>query len=134
MRLLFWLLALAGAVLLGYLLHEFIGHRKAQVETLDYGVSAREIEAYRVRAESLKTEAEKLRVRLEATGRLRRPAVRQRLELLLDEIAALERTIEMWYKSKRLRSDVDLVRQTILLYGEASAAARALAGDTLPDR
>ncbi len=131
MKTVFYVLALLAVGLLGYLLHEFIQQRKSQVEFLDYNLTREEAALYQARVDSLKRTAEELRARLESTGRLRRRSVQVHLELLLDEIVALERTLEMWQKSIRLRSQKDLLRQTILLYGEASAAARALAADTL---
>lgn len=131
MKTVFYILALLAIGLLGYLLREFIHQRKSQVEFLDYNLTREEAALYQARVDSLKRTAEELRAKLESTGRLRRRSVQVHLELLLDEITALERTLEMWQKSIRLRSQKDLVRQTILLYGEASAAARALAADTL---
>ncbi|MEO0078639.1 MAG: hypothetical protein ABIK86_06555 [candidate division WOR-3 bacterium] len=131
MRTIFWLLMLSLTGLLGYLLHSFIEHRKTQVEFYRYDVSAEVIAGYAARADSLRQQANSLRARLERTGLLQRRAVRAHLTLLEDEIVALERTVEKWKKSKRTRSEVDLGRQVILLYGEASAAAQALAADTL---
>ncbi len=130
----FWLICLIViAGMLGYLIHDFIEHRKGQVEFLDFTAGRDAMATYQARADSLKAKADSLRGRLEGAGLLRRRSVRAHLELLDDEIIALERTIEKWQKSKRSRSDVDLHRQVVLLYGEASAAARALAADTLPD-
>ncbi len=134
MRTIFWLLMLGVTGLLGYLLHSFIEHRKTQVEFYRYDVSAEVIAGYAAKADSLRQQADSLRARLEGAGLLRRRAVQAHLTLLEDEIVALERTVEKWVKSKRSRSDVDIERQVILLYGEASAAAQALAADTLLER
>jgi len=128
----FWLCALVITGLLGYLLHNFIEHRKAQVEILDPNVGLPEINAYQARADSLRARADSVRQRLEQAGLLSRRSVRTHLALLEDEIIALERTIEVWRKSKKLRGEVDLHRQCVLLYGRASAACNALAADTLP--
>jgi hypothetical protein len=128
---LYWLMALAAAGMLGYLLHSFIEHRKTQVEFYRYDVSAEVIAGYAAKADSLRHKADSLRARLERSGLFGRRAVQAHLALLEDEIVSLERTVEKWTKSKRTRSDVDLHRQVILLYGEASAAAQALAADTL---
>lgn len=119
--------------LLGWLIHDFVQHRRRQVEFLDFTVGRDAIAAYAARADSLRARADSLRTKLESTGRLRRRSVRAHLDLLEDEIRSLDLTIEKWRKSKRTRSEVDLHRQVVLLYGEASAAARALAADTLPE-
>ncbi len=134
MKAIFWLLMLGITGLLGYLLHSFIEHRKTQVEFYRYDVSAEVIAGYAAKADSLRTRADSLRRRLELSGLLGRRAVQAHLTLLEDEIVALERTVEKWMKSKRSRSDFDVERQVILLYGEASAAAQALAADTLLER
>lgn len=134
MRTIFWTLALLICGLLGYLLHNFIEHRKQQVEFLDYVVGVSEIAAYQARVDSLKLTAADLESRLSTSGALGRRTVRARLELLKDEIVALERTIEMWRKTKRTVANVDVHRQVVLLYGEASAAARALATDTMVEK
>ena len=131
MKTIFWLCALVITGLLGYLLHNFIEHRKAQVEILDPNVGLPEINAYQARADSLRARADSVRQRLEQAGLLSRRSVRTHLALLEDEIIALERTIEVWRKSKKLRGEVDLHRQCVLLYGKASAACDALAADTM---
>ena len=133
MRTIFWILMLLVVGLVGYLLHGFVNARRSQVEAYRHDVGPEEIARYQAQADSLKGEAAWLRQRLETKGLLRRQAARAHLALLEDEVVALERAIENWRKSKATRADVDLHRQVILLYGEASAAARALAADTLPD-
>ncbi len=134
MRTILWLGVLIVVGLLGYLLHGFIERRKAQVEYYYYEVSADVIARYSAEADSLEQVANRLRQRLDSAGLLRRAAVRQHLTLVEDEIAALRRTIELWRKSRPGRAGIDLYRQVVLLYGEALAAARALAADTLADR
>jgi hypothetical protein len=131
MKTVFWLLAMVLVGLLAYWLHGFIELRKGQVEFYNYEVGSEMIARYALQADSLRQRADSLRMRLDRAGLLRRRVVQYHLDLVEDEIAALDRTIEMWRKSRRIRSEVDLYRQTVLLYGEASAAARALAGDTL---
>lgn len=133
MKTVFWLLMLVFFGLLGYLLNEFIQGRRSQVEFLNYEVSADSIAVFQARADSLRVQADGLRERLERTGRLTRASVRARLELLEDEIISLERTVEMWRKSRPARAGRDAYRQCVLLYGEASAACQALAQDTLDD-
>jgi hypothetical protein len=130
-RTIFWLCALVITGLLGYLLHNFIEHRKAQVEILDPNVGIETITLYQARADSLRARADSVRLRLEGAGLLSRPSVRANLALLEDEIVALERTIEVWQKSKKVRSEVDLHRQCVLLYGKASGVCDALASDTI---
>jgi len=127
----FWLCALVITGLLGYLLHNFIEHRKAQVEILNPNVGIETITLYQARADSLRARADSVRLQLERAGLLSRPSVRAHLALLDDEIIALERTIEVWRKSKKVRGEVDLHRQCILLYGKASGVCNALASDTL---
>jgi len=127
----FWLCALVITGLLGYLLHNFIEHRKAQVEVLDPNVGIETITLYEARADSLRARADSVRRQLERTGLLSRRPVKTHLALLEDEIVALERTIEVWRKSKKLRGEVDLHRQCVLLYGKASGACDALAADTM---
>lgn len=131
MRTLYWILILLIVGMVGYLLRGFTSHRRQQVEFYRYDVGPEVIDDYQAKADSLRHQASWLRQRLETKGVLRRRAAQAHLALLEDEIAALERTVEKWRKSKLGRSDVDLQRQVILLYGEASAAARALAADTL---
>lgn len=131
MKTIFWLCALVVTGLLGYLLHNFIEYRKAQVEILDPNVGIDTINLYQARADSLRARADSVRRQLERAGLLSRPSVKAHLALLEDEIIALERTIEVWRKSKKLRSEVDLHRQCVLLYGKASSACNALAADTL---
>jgi len=128
---LFWLLALVLTGLFGYLLHNFIEHRKTQVEILDPNVGLQEINAYQARADSLRVRADSVRQRLDRAGLLSRRSVKAHLALLEDEIIALDRTIEVWRKSKKVRSEVDLHRQCVLLYGKASGLCDALASDTL---
>jgi len=127
----FWLCALVITGLLGYLLHNFIEHRKAQVEILDPNVGFETITLYQARADSLRARADSVRLQLERAGLLSRRSVKAHLALLEDEIVALERTIEVWRKSKKVRSEVDLHRQCVLLYGKASGVCDALASDTL---
>ncbi|MEO0073158.1 MAG: hypothetical protein ABIK43_00660 [candidate division WOR-3 bacterium] len=131
MKTLFWVLALLMFGLLGYLLHGFIEHRKSQVEFLQYEVGPQEIAAFMIRLDSLKAAADSLVLRLESMGLLRRRVAQSHLALLRDEIAAIDRTLEMWRKSRRTTIGMDIYRQLVLLYGEASAAAKALAADTL---
>lgn len=131
MKTIFWLCALVITGLLGYLLHNFIEHRKAQVEILDPNVGIETITLYQARADSLRVRADSVRLQLERAGLLSRRSVETHLALLEDEIIALERTIEVWRKSKKLRGEVDLHRQCVLLYGKASGVCDALAADTL---
>ena len=131
MKAVFWLLALVLTGLFGYLLHSFIEHRKTQVEILDPNVGLQEINAYQARADSLRARADSVRQRLDRAGLMSRRSVKAHLALLEDEIVALERTIEVWRKSKKVRSEVDLQRQCVLLYGKASGLCDALASDTL---
>ena len=131
MKTVFWLCALVITGLLGYLLHNFIEHRKAQVEILNPNVGIETITLYQARADSLRVRADSVRLRLERAGLLSRRSVMTHLALLEDEIVSLERTIEVWRKSKKLRGEVDLHRQCVLLYGKASGVCNALAADTL---
>jgi hypothetical protein len=134
MKTIFWLAALVLVGLLGYLLHGFIEGRKAQTGFYNFEVSSEEAARYLAQADSLERIADSLRVRLDRVGLLRRGPVRQHLALVEDELAALRSTIELWGKSRATRRDIDLYRKVVLLYGEASAAARALAADTLADK
>lgn len=131
MRTIFWTLALLIFGLLGYLLNDFIEHRKSQVEFLNYEVGPQEVARFMNRIDSLKAAADSLALRLESMGLLRRRVAQSHLALLRDEITAIDRTLEMWRKSRRTTIGMDIYRQLVLLYGEASAAAKALAADTL---
>lgn len=131
MKTIFWLSAVVLTGLLGYLLHSFIEHRKSQVEFIAYNVGQDQIALYQTRVDSLKAVAAALESRLDSQNALRWGSARAHMELLRDEIASLERTIEMWQMSRENPARLDIERQVILLYGKASAAARALAADTL---
>jgi len=74
--------------LVGYLLHDFVEHRKTQVELLNPNVRSEGIAAYQARADSLRVLADSLRGRLERAGLLTRPSVKA---LAIDTLLAGER-------------------------------------------
>ncbi len=126
-----WIVGLIALALIGYLLYEFFTDRKRARDIVYYEVTADSVQAYRDRAVELRRQAKVLRARLDDLKLWERPAVQARIAELDRQVEELELAIERWSKARRTRSEKDLYRQCILLYGEASGICKALAADTL---
>lgn len=132
MKTLGWILGVAALALIAYLLYNSLESRRRAPDAVYYEVTTDSVLAYRERAAELRAQSKLLRARLEELKLWERPGVQARIGELDRQVAGLEQAVERWEAGRRTRSEKDLYRQCILLYGEASGACKSLAFDTLP--
>ena len=131
MKTLSWILGIVALALIGYLLYHFFEDRRRAPDAVYYEVTADSVQAFRDRAAELRLQSKALKARLEELKLWERPGVQARIAELDRQVDGLDLAVERWEKSRRTRSEKDLYRQCILLYGEASGACKSLAMDTL---
>lgn len=126
------MLAAIVFILVGYLVVKSAVHQRSPVSvSVPVDVGADSIAAYRQRVADLKGLAGRLRARLTVAGREARPAVKERLQMVDEQIHALEQAIGHWEVVINPDERAGAYRQCILFYGKASGACDALASDTL---
>jgi hypothetical protein len=134
MRKINWILGLVLLAVIGYLLYNAVKHRRSApraVSELPADVGSDSIDVYRQRVTDLKQRAEVLRARLAVAGKEDKPAVKERLAMVRDQIESLERAIHKWELVLNPDERAGAYRQCIMYYGKASGVCDALAPDTL---
>lgn len=131
MKTLGWILGAVALALIAYLLYGFFQDRRKSPDAVYYEVTTDSVLAYRERAAEIRAQSKLLKARIEELKLWERPGVQARIEELDRQVAGLELAVERWEAGRRTRSEKDLYRQCILLYGEASGACKSLAFDTL---
>lgn len=126
-----WILGFATLALIGYLLYHFFEDRRRAPNIIYYEVTADSVQAFRERAAELRLQSKSLRARLDELKLWERPGVQARITALDKQVTELDLAVERWETSRRTRSEKDLYRQCVLLYGQASGMCDALAMDTL---
>jgi hypothetical protein len=129
-----WILGFIALALIGYLLYHFFEDRRRSPDAVYYEVNADSVQAFRDRAGELRRQSKALKARLEELKLWERPAVQARIEELDRQVDGLDQAVERWEMARRTRSEKDLYRQCVLLYGQASGMCDALAMDTLPPK
>ena len=132
MRTLVFVLAAIVFVLVGYLVVKSAVNRKTPAPVaVSADVGSDSIAAYRQRVVDLKGHADRLRARLTVAGRADKAAVKARLQMVDEQIQALEQAIGRWEVVINPDEKAGAYRQCILYYGKASGVCDALAPDTL---
>jgi hypothetical protein len=135
MRTLVFILAVIVFVLLGYLVFKSAVNRKTPAPVVvSADVGSDSIAAYRQRVVDLKGRADRLRAQLAVAGRDYKGAVQARLQMVDEQIHALEQAIGRWEVVVNPDEKAGAYRQCILYYGKASGVCDALAPDTLPGK
>jgi hypothetical protein len=128
-----WVLALILLIIIVYLLVNALKHRPFQPRPVNVSadVGSDSIAAYRQRVADLKDRADRLRAQLAVAGREVKPAVKERLLMVDEQIRALEQAIVRWEVDINPDEKAGAYRQCIMYYGKASGVCDALAPDTL---
>jgi len=126
-------LGLILLIIIGYLLFAHFAHHRSQPRPAQVSadVGSDSIAAYRQRVVDLKGHADRLRARLTVAGRADKAAVKARLQMVDEQIQALEQAIGRWEVVINPDEKAGAYRQCILYYGKASGVCDALAPDTL---
>ena len=132
MRTLVLVLAVIAVALVGYLAVKSAVNRKTPAPVVvSADVGSDSIAAYRQRVADLKERAGRLRAQLAVAGREYKGAVQARLQMVDEQIQALEQAIGRWEIVINPDEKAGAYRQCILYYGKASGVCDALAPDTL---
>jgi hypothetical protein len=128
-----WVLALILLIVIVYLLVNSLKHRPFQPRPVSVpaDVGSDSIAVYRQRVVDLKDRADRLRAQLAVAGREAKPAVKERLLMVDEQIRALEQAIVRWEVDINPDERAGAYRQCIMYYGKASGVCDALAPDTL---
>ena len=129
-----WILGLILLLVIGYLLYGALKRPRTAAKPakeLPVDVGSDSIDVYRQRVADLKQRAEVLRARLAAAGKDEKPAVKERLAMVRDQINALEQAIGKWDVGINPDERTGAYRQCLIYYGRASGVCDALAPDTI---